>query len=400
MRERIINNKRIFIDFATNILASGIMTIVLQIFVYPFLAKSMTFYEYGIVLTIMGIENTIVNSIGNGINNTRLVKNVCYEENENEDFNYLLIIGSCISLAIFGGLYYFIFKREVVEILLLCIAGFLGIYRLYYCAAFRIRINFKKMLYCNSTIAVGYVLGIVLFILGFPWPSIFIIGELSGILYLSFNSFLFSFGIKKTKKFNATAKTYIYLALSTAVASAVTYLDRILILPILGSDSVAIYSTASIVGKTLGMLMIPIGGVLLGYYSQKGFVMGNRLFCLTSLLFSVVCILFFCGTLIIGKTVLRLLYPSLFEEAGKYMNLANFAAVVSVLANMISPAILRFVKSYWQIIVSVLYATIYCVLGYYWSLNSGLQGFCYASICAGIIRVGLLWGLGMIFIKK
>ena len=80
-------------DFFYNILASVILTGVMQVVVYPFLALKFNNQEYGTLLTIMGIANTVIVAFGNTLNNVRLIVNNDYEREHLEgDFNGLLFL--------------------------------------------------------------------------------------------------------------------------------------------------------------------------------------------------------------------------------------------------------------------------------------------------------------------
>ena len=67
----------------------------------------------------------------------------------------------------------------------------------------------------------------------------------------------------------------IFTGLSTTLS---TYLDRLIIYPLLGGDAVTVYTVASFFGKSLGIVMTPIAGVLLGYYAQRNFIMTKKKF--------------------------------------------------------------------------------------------------------------------------
>ena len=74
------DKKKIVGDFSYNLMSSLLATGVLQIVVYPVLARLFNASAYGILLTVMGIVNTVSVSIGNTLNNTRLIQNTNYEE--------------------------------------------------------------------------------------------------------------------------------------------------------------------------------------------------------------------------------------------------------------------------------------------------------------------------------
>ena len=90
MKERRL--KRVGLDFIVNIFASSLMTIVLQLLIYPFFSQKLSSVQYGTILTIMGVVNTFIGTVGNSLNNVRLVCNNQYERDNNGDFNILLII--------------------------------------------------------------------------------------------------------------------------------------------------------------------------------------------------------------------------------------------------------------------------------------------------------------------
>ena len=99
-----IQKKRIAGDFALSLAASFISTGVLQILLYPFLAKYLSAEEYGIALTIMGVGNTISSAFGGSLNNARLLQNTTYENRKLQgDFPVLFAVFSIASAIAFGG---------------------------------------------------------------------------------------------------------------------------------------------------------------------------------------------------------------------------------------------------------------------------------------------------------
>ena len=112
-------------------------------------------------------------------------------------------------------------------------------------------------------------------------------------IFLVKKSFLFGNNLAKSKNFKSTVSKYRNVCCSTAIGSAITYMDRIIILPILGAAAVSTYTVASIVGKMMGMVMLPIAGVMLSYYSQKGFSLKVKGFQKSCFLIMVVCSVFY-----------------------------------------------------------------------------------------------------------
>ena len=392
--------KKIAKDFIINIIASGVLTAVLQLLVYPFLANKVSVSTYGIILTIMGVQNTIINALGNALNNVRLIQNDKYDLKQNGDFNIILLFAVIVAIIIDFFVFTFIFDQPTMTVLGLDFFAVLGIVRLYYSTAFRIILDLKYILYCNCLTAFGYLVGLVMYqILPF-WPIVFIIGEFFGVLFLVKKSFLFDFSFSISDNFISTLKKYRDLCGSTAIGSALTYMDRLIILPVLGASMVSTYTVASIVGKTLGIVMLPIANVMLSYFSQRGFSMGHREYIKITSLCTIICTGFYVCTLLFGKIVINIFYPSLVENAFEYMWIANLASIIAILGNMLSPVVIKFSSSIWQVIITGTYAIIYGVLSIILSLKYNLLGFCIASSIANVYRVLLMMIVGYIGVQN
>ena len=101
-------NKKIILDMILNIIAATIPVAVLQLIVYPITAKNIGGDEYGLMLTIYSVWIMISNSLGNVLNNVRLLWNGEYEEGEIKgDFNILLIQWGVINAVIIGAVIVF-----------------------------------------------------------------------------------------------------------------------------------------------------------------------------------------------------------------------------------------------------------------------------------------------------
>lgn len=392
--------KKIAGDFIINILASGVLTAVLQLLVYPLLANEVSASVYGIILTVMGIQNTIINALGNALNNVRLIQNDKYALQQNGDFNIILLFATIAAVIIDFFIFKFIFLQPNRIVVGLIIFAVLGIMRLYYSTAFRIVLDLKFVLYCNCFTSIGYLLGIILYLILPFWPGIFILGELLGVLFLLKKSFLFDFSIKRSGNFRATLKKYRDLCGSTAIGSALTYMDRLIILPILGAGMVSTYTVASIVGKTLGIVMLPIAGVMLSYYSQRGFTMGKNEYIKVTSLCTMVCAVFYICTLLFGQIVINIFYPSLAKDASGFMWIANLAAIIAILGNMLSPTVIKFSPSIWQIIITGTYAILYGTLSIFLSMKYNLMGFCIASTISNIYRAVVMMIVGYVGVRN
>lgn len=388
-------------DFLYNIAASVVSAGVLQGLVYPMLALTFDSALYGSILTSMGFINTVSVSLGNTLNNTRLIQQNKYEnEKVQGDFNILLSIVNIIGFVSIFTIADLMFQFSLTIKVLMGAEVILLTVRAYFLVAYRIKLNYKKNLVCNIVIAGGYILGLGINYFLSIWPVVFICGELFGNLYLFSTSELHKEPLKITPIFKGTVGKYVVLILTSLSGNLLLYLDRMLLYPLLGGEAVSIYTVAAFLGKTLGIVMTPVAGVLLSYYAQKNFQMNQKVFWkINSLTFLVAAVFLIC-IIPIGPFFTGIFYPTLIEAAKPYLLLANLAATISVVANMIQPSIIKFVPIYWQIIKEAIYGIAYVGLSLLLFKNHGIYGFCVAAIIANALKLAVLCLIGTAYFMK
>ena len=93
--------KKIFFDMILNIVATSIPTVILQLLILPSLSNYMDGNAYGLMVTILAVLNVVPSTIGNVLNNVRLLHEESYKkDNEQGDFQILLTIFQAINLLI------------------------------------------------------------------------------------------------------------------------------------------------------------------------------------------------------------------------------------------------------------------------------------------------------------
>lgn len=385
-----IINKNLFKDFTLSILASIIGTFVIQMIAYPYLSRIMTSEEYGLLLTIIGIINTVGVSLGNSLNNTRILMQKEYEENELiGDYNLLFILSLVIGSVIITIITLVVYKEFNVIIIAYIITSALLLFRAYHSVSFRIFIDYRKNLMCSIYGAIGCLAGLLITHFTGVWIFTFMLSELFSCIYIIFKAKTVKEGLYKTKLFKKSINKYSYILSAAILATSMTYMDRFFIFPILGSEKVAIYNVASFLGKTLGIVMIPISGVLLTYYAKESRLTLKKFYSRITI-FTIIASVFYISILAIGIPISKLLYPTLIEEATPYFVIANLSAIVFILGNTIQPTLLRFCSAKWQPILQSIYLVSYLLLGYLGMNISGLIGFCYAVLISNVVKIILM----------
>jgi len=380
-------------DFFYNILASVILTGVMQVVVYPFLALKFNNQEYGTLLTIMGIANTVIVAFGNTLNNVRLIVNNDYEREHLEgDFNGLLFFASLIAVVFSCMISSLYFRQSIITVIGLAVFVVLGTVRSYYCVEFRLILDFKKILIQNIVGAVGYAVGVAA-LMGFHiWVIPFILAELLQLIYVLKNSSLQKERITTTPVFRMTLIKYIILIFTGLSTTLITYLDRLIIYPLLGGNAVTVF------GKSLGIVMTPIAGVLLGYYAQRNFIMTKKKFWSINMIAAAGGVIFVIFSVIFSPFFTKLLYPTVFEQAAPYIFIANLAATISTVCSLTQSSVLKFAPTWLQIIKELVYGITYVGMGLVLLNAYGLLGFCIAAVAANCTKLITLYIIGTLFI--
>lgn len=388
-------------DFIYNIVASLVLTGISQIVVYPVLAYRYTDAEYGTILTVMGIVNTLIVAFGNTLNNVRLIMATEYDQNNRiGDFNILLAVTAGCVFLIDIAVCSLIFDVPFYITIGLGIFAVVGTIKSYYSVAFRLILDFKKILIQNIIGAVGYLLGIGLLYVVPYWVFPFLISEMFQVVYIFYNSKLHREPFVFTEFFLQSSVKYLILIATGFSSTLITYLDRIVIYPLLGAGAVSTYTVAAYFGKALGILMTPIAGVLLGYYAQKGFSMSRKLFWGINGITLFVGVVFMIISAIVAPPVTHLLYPTIYDSASSFIFIANLAATINVLCSLTQASVLKFAPTWLQIIKELAYGVVYIVCGYLLLNTYGLMGFCIAAVAANLIKLIVLYFIGTVYIEN
>lgn len=391
-------------DFILNFIASFVTVGVTQLLLYPWLSQVMGAEEYGIVLTIMGVANTITATIGGSLNNVRLIKEADYEDNEiRGDFLPLICIGSIVGMLVMSV--YLIMQKQDESIIIIGMSVFifLASVRNYGSVYFRLILNYKKIMVTSLLIAGGNLVGLVVLLFNGNsqwWFLVFLIGEITGVVYLLRNSKLTKESFQFTWHIKSIMRVEIVLLISTLIGNLLIYLDRILLLPILGGEAVSLYTVASFLGKSFGVILNPLSGVLLSYYAQKSYVMNQKKFWGINLMIFMIAIPFFFLCVVISEPITGIFYPTLIKDASTYLVAANAAAIINTLASMTQPAVLKYADISWQMVIQLIYAVVYLGIGYVGTILDGLRGFTVAAIIAAVTRLVMLYIIGHVSLNK
>lgn len=392
--------KKVIGDFVLSIFASSLSVFTAQLVVYPILGNRIGETEFGKLLTLMGVVNAISAAFGNTLNNTRLLLQRNYEQKGIQgDFNILFLIVAFLVATSTFFIALLLFSLPIVDSIWLVVIAVLICARSYYAVSFRIVINYFEIFILSLVLSVGYLLGLYISKVVNSWQFCFLTGETFAFVYLLFRAPLFKEGLKKTKLWVESRNKYIVLLAATLLSSSLVYMDRFLIYPMLGAADVPVYNAASLLGKSLGIVTIPLTGVILSYYSKME-KMGLKTFLLQLLIAGAISILAFIMILLFGPWFLSIIYPLYYREAQKILAVSSLSSISFILGSVIQPTTLRFAKSYWQTIIQASYFAIYVIIAIALMKANGLYGFSIGTLLANIYRLLFILFLSIISLKK
>ena len=388
--------KNIILDLSGNIALIGIS----QFLIYPLLSQNLSSEKFGSLLTLVAISNLVGNVFGGTINNIRLIRNQEYKKNGFDgDFRIIVEYGAILTaLGMLIGLSIFQSQVELNQWILLPLLSVFSMLRAYMGTEYRINLQYHKVMLHAVSTCIGYLIGIPIFYLTQDWTIIFLTGEILAFLFASFTTRFFFEPRTKTILFNKTVKETNHLLISNFMANILTYLDRLLINPVMGPENVSIYFIASMIGKSIGIVLQPVAGVTLSYISSATKSHASLLYIMTNAGAIIAGLLAFFISIPLSPIAIGILYPNLLNEVSSYFILANTSAILATVASLFQPVILRFCPLQWQVIIQLVYCFTYIILGYILMVVYQLYGFCVGSIIAQVIRIVLLSSVGYYYI--
>ncbi len=169
------------------------------------------------------------------------------------DFQGLLVISSIVS-GVLSVLVCLVFRIAAFDTISVVILTITTVIKSYYIVTFRLILDYKKNLYANIALCIGYALG-AWFLLGrLPWAWAFTLANVLCVIYIAHTSDIIREPWELTPQLRSTSKAYALLVSGGLLGNLTTYLDRFVVYPLLGAASVSTYSVATYFSKGLTLV--------------------------------------------------------------------------------------------------------------------------------------------------
>lgn len=386
-------------DLIYSVAALVCMNGVLQLAVYPYLSYKMGAAAFGIVLSLLAVVSIMASTFGTGANYARVIASI-KQKHDNGDYNLFLLLIAALSVPVAAVSLVYIddFRPWAFGgFLLLLIASIL---RYYGDVNFRLDVNFKGFFIYYVCIAVGYLAGIVLYEITGSWIVIILLGEIAAVFYVVWRGFIFKKPFfQKTRHFTENVKAMSLLSASNFIVSVILNADKLLVLKFVGSLEVTVFFTATLIGKIVALLTVPLNGVVISHLVQyKGeFTRKNFLFVILAML--AVGIAIISAGVGFSYVFIRVMYPDVFESAKPYFLIGNAGQVFYFISGTLMVVVLRFTKEKYQLYMNVVYALIFIVAVVPAVAYGGLLGIIYALLFVNVLRFLIAAGTGLMLIK-
>lgn len=372
-----------------NIFATLIPMAVLQLVILPIVARDLSETDYGIALASIALLGLIPLTAGNVINNVRLLRDSEYRQyNALGDFSLIVIVACAVcSVSVSIGSY-IVGVTSLTDLVFVAAAAALMLGREYLVVEYRLKLNYRGILYANLWQAFGQFIGFVAFFALDSWVFVYVLGYLASDVYLLRTTSIWREPLGTTPRLRATLGDVASLGFANILNKLTNYADRLVLIPLSGASSVSVYYVACLFGKVLSLIVSPINNVLLSYLAKESRA-ARKEFWFALMSGGALCVAGYAVTMLASRPLISFLYPQYVDAVMAYVPIATAASYVMVLSNVANPFVMRFCNLRWQTALNAVFCASFflgSIAGYY---VDGLLGFCAGVLLANCVRLVL-----------
>ena len=390
------NNKKKITDLMLSIGATAVFNMVIQFAMYPFLERNLGKENYGVALSVLSIVAILAGTIGTAANYSRMVTNAnngiaC----TNGDYNIILLTLSTVCGL--GGIFYLRYLgissalAAVIFVALIVLTAL----RYYSDVEYKMNSDFMRYMIFYVAISVGYLLGMLVYRMTGEWMLAFVAGEALGVIFVVFQGTIYRKDVlKPSENFVPVCKSMGFLLLSTLIDNLTLNADRLLLMIFAGGSAVSIYYTASLLGKVVAMLSVPINSIIISYLVKYDGSLTKKFWSVAAGGSLILGALAFAGCTIISPFLLNILYPDLKNDIAPYIAPAILGQIFYFVSGVLLVILLKFRGEKKQFLFNAFYALEFMAIVIVGTWLGGLDGFVYTCLAANAIRfvAVIIWG--------
>lgn len=391
-----MEKKNFIIDSFKTILSTVIVAFSLQLFAYPFISHALGSESFGEILSIYTIITITSVVIGNTLNNIRMITVDDFEKiYMYKNFLDILLISSLVISVVLFGLFNWFYNIDIFTIFFLLLINLLMIIRIYLNVYFRLNLDFNKILIAAIFQVIGLVIGVLLFNYFGYWVLIFLVSEIFVVLYTIYTLRYLRFSKQDLNTQKKVLPDYVSLLVSNSLNNVNIYIDRIILLPLIGGSAVAISFLATFVGKIFSTFMFPINNVILSYISVKTTNNKKKLYFIVNLYGLIISVIIVLVSYPVTLFIVEYFYNQSSSQIKPFIILGNIGVFLSVIATMIQSLNTRYISITKQTRYVTAHTILYILLSLFLTWIYGLYGFFIVTLIANVVKVLLLSWIGI-----
>ena len=381
-------------NLSYNVLAVVLLNIVIQFAVYPYLNNVLGGEVFGTVLYLLSVVAIFAGSFGMATNNARLVIKPQFES-KNGDYNSILLIFCILSTAAAIVVLILLQAATFINILFFSLLSVVNLIRYYSDVEYRLSLKYRQYFLFYMIISAGYLLGILFFRATTIWYLALITGEALAVCFVLLKGSIYREPFTCSENRKKVWRNISIIAVSYLISNFFLNIDRILLLNVLGGETVTTFYTASVLGKTLALLVGPLNGVLIAYLANYEGQLSKKAYGKISLITIAFSAAAFFACVLVSPWLIRLLYPNVYEQAYGLIWLGTLGQVVFSASTLLLAIILRFCDAKYQFNIQLVYGIVYLAVAIPATIFGGIYGFAYATLAANLVRFLLVLLTGL-----
>lgn len=376
-------------DTIINIISNLLIIVVVQLVTFPLFNQNENENTFAIIIVLYGVAILLATTLGNTLNNVRLLYNDDLNiQQKNNLFDKIFLVLLTINCIVFICIEFYYGAVLNENFFLLLIFSCLLTSRYYMNVTFRENLNYRKIFILNLCVLLGYIIGILVYLFIINTYSIaFVTGELFGFLYLLKN---YEFKIDKSEivqknKLKEIKKDLYNFISINLIINILNYLDRFILLPIIGPAAVTVYFIGSTVSKMLSLITTPVNNVILSYLTVGK--NNTKHFFLLNICILIGFIPFYFIVKYSSMFLIKILYNNYYQDVYEVIGLITLICLLSIYNSILNPFVMKIISSSIIFKIQIIYGLIYLITAVLGSYYFDLTGFCIATILSMIIKL-------------
>lgn len=387
-------------DFLYSMMGLVAMNGVIQVVLYPFFNQRLGAERFGVVLTLLSVVAIMGSTFGTAANYSRMVSHTRGKDS-NGDYNLFLLMVAGLSLVVALCTFWWLGERGAGYFISYFLLMVVTVLRYYGDVEFRLNLNYRRFFFYYVLISAGYVTGIIAYPAMQSWVLAMLLGEALAVLYVIFSGKIFSRPwLRRSEYFKENLKSLLLLSGTELIAALVLNSDRLLLQLFAGGTAVTIFYAATLIGKIISLVSMPLNGVIMGHLARYEGKMPSGVFlkiCGGSLgagiLMDGVCV----G---VSYVFVKIMYPDIFDLVAPYFWLANAGQIFYFISNTLTVILLRFTDEKYQLYIHLIYLAVFLALAIPMTALWQLWGMAWALVIVNGMKILVIMIVGKVQLDK